>query len=215
MYRPIYNGKNQNEEEKNCFFLLYCMFTLPKTPITFWGVFGKKSACMKTPESHAGFLVRGAHAWLLAAFDRSAQYVAGRGWFPGRSRPTWPQTQIKPARGERAFTLAKNSEKLVEFQKTTLQRWVFLFEFFFAVFRGNCLATSNETLECEKNSGFLCQCKQLYCLVTFFCVWLNCIIPLKHRDSFGKEKFKNNTCSIFDKTLSKVFLNNFHALNRS
>ena len=36
---------------------------------------------------------------------------------------------------------------------------------------------------------------------------------LKHRDSFGKEK-KNN-CSIFDKTLSEVFLNNFHALNRS
>ena len=35
---------------------------------------------------------------------------------------------------------------------------------------------------------------------------------LKHRDSFGKEK-KN--CSIFDKTLSKVFLNNFHALNQS
>ena len=38
---------------------------------------------------------------------------------------------------------------------------------------------------------------------------------LKHRDSFGKEKLKNNTCSIFDNTLSKVFLNNFHAWNRS
>ena len=41
------------------------------------------------------------------------------------------------------------------------------------------------------------------------------IFILKHRDSFGKEKFKNKTCFIFDKTLSKVFLNNFHALNRS
>ena len=37
---------------------------------------------------------------------------------------------------------------------------------------------------------------------------------LKHRDSFGKEK-KNHTCFIFDKTLFKVFLNNFPALNRS
>ena len=36
---------------------------------------------------------------------------------------------------------------------------------------------------------------------------------LKHRDSFGKENKKNKTCSIFDKTLSKVFLNNFQALN--
>ena len=26
--------------------------------------------------------------------------------------------------------------------------------FFFAVFRGSCLATSNEKPECEKNSGF-------------------------------------------------------------
>ena len=43
---------------------------------------------------------------------------------------------------------------------------------------------------------------------------LKCPI-LKHKDSFGKEKNKNKTCSIFDKTLSKVFLNNFHALNRS
>ena len=42
------------------------------------------------------------------------------------------------------------------------------------------------------------------------------IASLKHRDSFGKEKKKKKkTCSIFDKTLSKVFLNNFHALNRS
>ena len=38
---------------------------------------------------------------------------------------------------------------------------------------------------------------------------------LKHRDSFGKEKKRKKTCSIFDRTLSKVFLNNFHALNRS
>ena len=36
---------------------------------------------------------------------------------------------------------------------------------------------------------------------------------LKHRDSFGKEKKKKKTCSIIDKALSKVFLNNFHALN--
>ena len=37
-------------------------------------------------------------------------------------------------------------------------------------------------------------------------------VMLKHRDSFGKE---NKTCFIFDKTLSRVFLNNLHALNRS
>ena len=47
-------------------------FTLPEKPITFW-VFGKKSTCAKTPnESHIGFLVRGAHARLLAALDSSA-----------------------------------------------------------------------------------------------------------------------------------------------
>ena len=44
--------------------------------------------------------------------------------------------------------------------KTTLRRWVFRFRFF-AVFRGSCLATSNEKPECEKNLGFLCQCKRL------------------------------------------------------
>ena len=41
------------------------------------------------------------------------------------------------------------------------------------------------------------------------------VVILNHRDSFGKEKKKKKTCSIFDKTLSKVFLNNFYALNRS
>ena len=40
-------------------------------------------------------------------------------------------------------------------------------------------------------------------------------LELKHRDSFGKEKKKKKSCSIYDKTLSKVFLNNFHAMNRS
>ena len=45
-------------------------------------------------------------------------------------------------------------EKPVEFQKTTLRRWVFLFGFF-AVFRGSCLASSNEKPECEENSGFI------------------------------------------------------------
>ena len=40
-------------------------------------------------------------------------------------------------------------------------------------------------------------------------------VVLKHSDSFGQEKKRKKTCSIFDKTLSKVFLNNFHALNQS
>ena len=36
---------------------------------------------------------------------------------------------------------------------------------------------------------------------------------LKHKDSSG-EDIKNKTCSSFDKTQSKVFLNNFYTLNR-
>ena len=47
----------------------------------------------------------------------------------------------------------KNSEKPAEFQKTTLQRWVFRFRFF-SVFWGSCLATSNEKPECEKTRVF-------------------------------------------------------------
>ena len=110
--RPIYIGKNQNL--KNLFFCC-CTFTLPEKPITV-RFFGKKSACVKTPESHPGFLVSGVHARLLAAFyHTSAQYVAGPGWFPRRSRPMWSTTRIIPARGERAITLAKkNSEKTGE-----------------------------------------------------------------------------------------------------
>ena len=39
---------------------------------------------------------------------------------------------------------------------------------------------------------------------------------LKHRDSFGKDfYFFIKLVLYFDKTLSKVFLNNFHALNQS
>ena len=52
-------------------------------------------------------------------------------------------------RGERAFTLAKKTVKNRRSSKKP--------HFgggFFAVFRGSCLATSNENPECEKNSGF-------------------------------------------------------------
>ena len=53
-------------------------------------------------------------------------------------------------------------------------------------------------------------------LQVFYIFTNQCLQSLKHKDSFGKEKNKKNkTCSIFDKTLSKVFLDNFHALNRS
>ena len=86
-------------------------FTLPEKPITF-GVFGTKSACAKTPESHTCVLVSGAHARLLSTFDRTRVVRitsrAAVGWFRWRSRTTWPKTRIIPARLERAFTLAKN-----------------------------------------------------------------------------------------------------------
>ena len=57
-------------------------------------------------------------------------------------------------RGAGVYIGKKNSEKLAEFQKTTLLRWPVFRFFFFAVFRGSCLATSNEKQECEKNSFF-------------------------------------------------------------
>ena len=46
--------------------------------------------------------------------------------------------------------------------------WVFRFGLF-AVFRGSCLATSNEKLECEKNSGYF------YASVNGSIVWKNYI----------------------------------------
>ena len=88
---------------------------------------------------------------------RSAHYVAGRGRvIPQKVMCHVTKTRIIPARLEQAFTLAKNPEKPAGFQKIPLRRWVFRFGFF-AVFRGNCLATSHEKPECTKDSGFLMQ----------------------------------------------------------
>ena len=47
-----------------------CTVYTARKPITF-GVFGKKSACAKKPESHTCVLVSGAHARLLSTFDRT------------------------------------------------------------------------------------------------------------------------------------------------
>ena len=107
------------------------------------------------PQISFCFLVSGAHARLLTAFYRSVQYVAGCGWFPGRSRPTWPKNGIILREGSECLHWQKNNEK------TTLWRWVFQF-CFFAVFRGSCLATSNENWNVGKTQVFLCQCKRLY-----------------------------------------------------
>ena len=92
--RPIYIGKNQNP--KNLGFLLYRLH------------------CQKTHN----FLVFGQEKRMVRMRDfrlpltvRSAQYVVGRGWFRGRSRPTWPKTRIIPVSGEQAFTLAKKPVK--------------------------------------------------------------------------------------------------------
>ena len=66
-------------------------------------------------------------------------------------------------RGARVYTGKNPVKNRWSFFKNALRRWVFRFRFF-VVFRGSCLATSNETPECEKNSGFfLCQCKRLLC----------------------------------------------------
>ena len=64
-------------------------------------------------------------------------------------------TKNKNNTGERGASvyIGQKTDKPAEFQKTTLRRWVFRFGFF-AVFKGSCLATSNDKQECEKNSGF-------------------------------------------------------------
>ena len=86
---------------------------------------------------------------------RSVQYVASRGgWFRRRSHPTWPKTRIIPVRVEQAFTLAKNQWKTGGVSKNHTSEVGFSIPFFFAVFRGSFLATSNDKPECEKNSGF-------------------------------------------------------------
>ena len=85
---------------------------------------------------------------------RNASNSMGCVWVPGRSRPTWPKTQIIPARVERVFYIGKkNSEKLTEFQKTALRRWVF-YSGFFAVFRGSCLATLKKIQNVRKPQVF-------------------------------------------------------------
>ena len=124
---------------------VYCtVYTARKTHNFFLGG-ARKAHARKKPESHTVFLVRGAHARLLSTFDRpySVQYVAGRGWFRGRSRPMWPETRIIPARGEQVFTLAKNQWKTGGVSKNHTSEVGFSILFFCAVFRGSCLATSN------------------------------------------------------------------------
>ena len=73
---------------------------------------------------------------------RSAQYVAGRGWFRGRSHPTWPKTRIIPVRGERGVYIGK---KTVKNRRSFIKPHFgggFFDLGFIAVFRGSCLATS-------------------------------------------------------------------------
>ena len=57
-------------------------------------------------------------------------------------------------RGASVYIGKKNSEKPAEFQNNHTSEVVFFRFMFFAVFRGSCLATSNEKPECEKNSFF-------------------------------------------------------------
>ena len=153
--RPIYINWQKPKSKKPVFFCC-TVYTARKTHNIrgFW----HEKRMRENPESHTDVLVSGAHARLLSTFDRTRVVRitsrAAVGWFRWRSRTTWPKTRIIPARLERAFTLAKNSEISAEFQKITLRRWVFQFGFF-GVFRGSCLATFNEKPECEKDSGFL------------------------------------------------------------
>ena len=172
-------------------FLLLGPFTLAKTKIQkTWvfcctvytarkthnirGFWHKKRMREKKPESHTCVLVSGAHERLLSTFDRTRVVRitsrAAVGWFRWRSRITWPKTRIIPARLERAFTLAKNQWNFGRVSRNHAAKVGFSIQVFFLVFRGSCLATFNEKPECEKDSGFLCQCKRHYwCLFLFFC----------------------------------------------
>ena len=160
-YMYMYIRWQKPEDFQHCRPIYYIgkstVYTARKTH-NFFVFLARKAHAWKPPESRTGFLVRGAHARFLAALDCSAayiaQYVAGCVWVSGRSRPTWPKTQLIPARGEQAFTLAKNQWKTGGVSKNHTSEVVFFLFGFFAVFRGSCLATSNEKLECEKNSFF-------------------------------------------------------------
>ena len=66
-------------------------------------------------------------------------------------------------------------------------------------------------MKVENNHIFMNKVKKIHCID-----FVHKIMFLKYRDNFGKENCKKiNMFCIFDKTLSKVFLNNFHVLTRS
>ena len=112
-----------------------------------FSVFGKKSACVKKTESHFVFLVSGAHARLLVAFDRSASWVIPH-------KVTSHVTKNLNNTGERGASVYIGEKKLKNRRSFKNHTSEVGFRFvFFAVFRGRCLATSNEKLECEINSG--------------------------------------------------------------
>ena len=123
---------------------------------------GLQAHATKKPESHTVFWVSGAHVndyLSITLTVRSAQYVAGRGWFRRRSRPTWPRNPNNTGFiGEQAFVqymAMKNQWKSRRsFQRTTLRRWVtFRFSLFFAStpFRGQlaCMHSNDCSRLCE------------------------------------------------------------------
>ena len=89
----------------------------------------------------------------------SAHYVAGRGRViplkvtyhvtknPNNTLRDWSRRLHWP----------KNTEKPAELKKNPTPEVGFSIRFFFAVFRGSCLATFHEKPECTKESGFFMQ----------------------------------------------------------
>ena len=133
-------------------------FTLPEKPISF-GVFGMKSACAKKPQISYwcfGKWCACATSLYLWPYTCSAHYVMGR----SRVIPlkvTCHVTKNPNNTGEigASVYIGKKPVKFRRSFKKPRCGGGFFDSFFFCVFRGSCLATFNETPECEKDSGFL------------------------------------------------------------
>ena len=118
--RPTYIGKNQNSKN-----LGFCVpFTLPEKPQLF-RFFGKKSACAKNPESHCFW---GTCKWCACMTSRCLWLHVVRSTPRAEGHIITShvtKTRIIPARGERAFTLAKKVRNRWGFKKLHFGFWVF------------------------------------------------------------------------------------------
>ena len=143
-YRTNYIGKNKNKKDLG--FLLYRLHC-QKNPITFQGFWQEMHMCEKDLNLILVFSVSGAHVQRLAAFDHTCTCAVCRGPRVIPWKVTSHVTKNQNNTGERGASvyIGKKKWKTGGVSKNHTSGVGFWFRFF-AVFRGSCLATSNEKL---------------------------------------------------------------------